>query len=113
MTFLSPLLMVGIGFLVFFLSKKNDEKVKKIVYVDEYQLFTKEDFKDSKTFDYSDYTRFGIDETKKKVEAGSYYGVLYIPKKDSLRTLAKSIEFYSKESPSIICYWKPREVKLN
>jgi len=35
MTFLSPLLMVGIGFLVFFLSKKNDEKVKKIVYVDE------------------------------------------------------------------------------
>jgi ABC-2 type transport system permease protein len=34
MTFLSPILMVGIGFLVFFLSKKTDEKVKKIVYVD-------------------------------------------------------------------------------
>ena len=101
MTFLSPLLMVGIGFLVFFLSKKNDEKIKKIVYVDEYQLFSKEDFKDSKTFEYIDYTRFGIDATKKKVEAGSYYGVLYIPKKDSLRTLAKSIEFYSKESPSM------------
>jgi ABC-2 type transport system permease protein len=101
MTFLSPLLMVGIGFLVFFLSKKNDEKVKKIVYVDEYQLFAKEDFKDSKTFQYSDYTALGIEETKKKVEEGNYYGVLYIPKKDSLETLANSIEFYSKDSPSM------------
>ena len=66
MTFLSPLLMVGIGFLVFFLSKKNDEKIKKIVYVDEFQLFTEEDFKDSKTFQYTDYTALGIEETKKK-----------------------------------------------
>ena len=101
MTFLSPLLMVGIGFLVYFLSKKNDENVKKIVYVDEFQLFTKDDFKDSKTFQYSDYTALGIEETKKKVEAGDYYGVLYIPKKDSLTILANSIEFYSKESPSM------------
>jgi len=101
MTFLSPLLMVGIGFLVFFLSKKNDEKVKHIVYVDEFKLFAKEDFKDTKTVLYSDYTALGIEETKKKVEEGDYYGVLYIPKKDSLETLANSIEFYSKESPSM------------
>lgn len=101
MTFLSPLLMVGIGFLVFFLSKKNDEKVKKIVYVDEYQLFEKEDFRDSKTVQYSDYTELGIEETKKMVEEGSYYGVLYIPENDSLETLANSIEFYSTDSPSM------------
>jgi len=101
MTFLSPLLMVGIGFLVFFLSKKNDEKVKEIVYVDEYQLFGEEDFKDSKTVHYLDYTKIGIKEAKTKVEAGNYYGVLYIPKKDSLETLAKSIEYYSKDSPSM------------
>jgi len=101
MTFLSPLLMVGIGFLVFFLSKKNDEKVKHIVYVDEFHLFTKEDFKDTKTVLYLDYTDLGIDQTKKKVEEGDYYGVLYIPKKNNLETLASSIEFYSQESPSM------------
>ncbi len=101
MTFLSPLLMVGIGFLVFFLSKKNDEKIKKIVYVDEYKLFAKNDFKNTKTFQYSDYSALGIEETKKKVEAGDYYGVLYIPKKENIEALAKSIEFYSKESPSM------------
>ena len=101
MTFLSPLLMVGVGFLVFFLSKKNDESVKEIVYVDDYKLFSKEDFKDSKTVQYLDYTAFGIEETKKKVEEGNYYGVLYIPEKEDLETLANSIEFYSKDSPSM------------
>ena len=101
MTFLSPLLMVGMGALVFFLMKKNDEKVKEIVYVDNSKLFTKEDFKDTKTIHYKDYTNLGIEETKKKVEEGNYYGVLYIPKKDSLELLAKSIEFYSKDTPGM------------
>ena len=101
MTFLSPLLMVGVGFLVFFLMKKNDEKVKKIVYVDNSTLFSKDDFKDTKTVYYEDFTNLGIEETKKKVENGDYYGALIIPKNDSLEVLANSIEFYSKESPSM------------
>jgi ABC-2 type transport system permease protein len=81
--------------------QKNDEKVKKIVYVDHSELFSKEDFKDTKTIHYKDYTVLGIEETKKKVEAGNYYGALFIPKQDSLELLAKSIEFYSKDSPGM------------
>ncbi|WP_431164598.1 ABC transporter permease [Tenacibaculum halocynthiae] len=101
MTFLSPLLMVGMGALVFFLMKKNDEKVKNIVYVDESGLFSKDIFKDSKTIKYQDFTKLGLEETKKKVEGGDYYGALYIPKLDSIEVLAKSIEFYSKDSPGM------------
>ena len=101
MTFLSPLLMIGMGALVFFLMKKNDEKVKKIVYVDESGLFSKDIFKDSKTVKYEDFTALGIEASKKKVEDGDYYGALYIPKIDSLEVLANSIEFFSKESPSM------------
>ncbi|WP_237274591.1 ABC transporter permease [Tenacibaculum ovolyticum] len=101
MTFLSPLLMVGMGALVFFLMKKNDEKVKKIVYVDESGLFSKDIFKDSKTIKYEDFTKLGLVDTKKKVEEGDYYGALYIPQLDSLEVLAKSIEFYSKDSPGM------------
>ena len=101
MTFLSPLIMVGMGALVYFLMQKNDEKIKKIVYVDNSGLFSKEDFKDSKTIHYTDYTALGIEETKKKVEEGNYFGALFIPKKDSLEILAKSIEFYSKDSPGM------------
>ena len=100
MTFLSPIIMVAVGFLVFFLMKKNDEKVKEIVYVDNSKLFSKDDFKDTKSVNYLDFTDLGIEETKKKVEEGDYYGALIIPQKDSLELLATSIEFYSKDSPS-------------
>jgi len=101
MTFLSPLLLVAMGALVFFLMKKNDEKVKEIVYVDNSGLFSKDDFVDSESIHYQDYTSYGIEETKKKVQQGDYYGALIIPKQDSLEVLAKSIEFYSKDSPGM------------
>ena len=101
MTFLSPILLVGMGALVYFLMKKNDEKIKEIVYVDNSELFTKEDFKDTKTIHYQDFTALGIEETKKKVEEGDYYGALIIPKQDSLEVLANAIEFYSKDSPGM------------
>ena len=101
MTFLSPLLMVGMGALVFFLMKKNDEKIKEILYVDNSGLFSKADFADSETIHYLEYTSYGTKETKKKVEEGDYYGALIIPKQDSLEILAKSIEFYSKDSPGM------------
>ena len=101
MTFLSPLLMVGIGFLIFFLSKKNSETVKNIVYVNHSILFSKDDFKDKKSIKYKDYSDLSLEEAKKKVEEGSFYGMIYIPKQDSLEILAKSIEFYSSSSPGV------------
>jgi len=101
MTFLSPLILVGMGALVFFLMKKNDEKVKEIVYVDHSGLFSKEDFRNTETLHYQDFTVLGVEETKKKVEAGNHYGALIIPKQDSLEILAKLIEFYSKDSPGM------------
>ena len=64
-------------------------------------MFSEEDFTDSKTVQYVDFSAMGIEETKKRVEAGDYYGALYIPKIDSLEILATSIEFYSKESPGL------------
>tara|TARA_R110002073_G_scaffold306012_5_gene475200 strand:- start:41830 stop:43050 length:1221 start_codon:yes stop_codon:yes gene_type:complete len=94
--------MVGIGAVVFFLSKKNSETVKNIVFVDNSGLFSKEDFKDTKTFKYQDLTQLGYEETKKTVEKGSYYGMLYIPKQDSLELIASSIEFYSTSSPNVL-----------
>ncbi|CAM1333852.1 ABC transporter permease [Tenacibaculum aestuariivivum] len=101
MTFLSPLLVILMGALVFYLMKKNDEQVKEIVYVDESGLFLKDIFKDSKTITYQNFTALGLEASKKKVAQGDYYGVLYIPKQDSLEILANSIQFFSSDSPSI------------
>lgn len=93
--------MVGMGALVFFLMKKNDEKIKNIIYVDNSQLFSKDSFKDTKTVKYIDYTDQGIEASKTKVENGEFDGVLFIPKIDSLEVLASSIEYYSKETPGL------------
>ena len=76
MTFLSPLLTVGIGFLVYFLGKKNNEKVKNIAYVDHSEIFQKEDFKDKKTVHNQDYSKLTLDEAKQKVQEGELYGLL-------------------------------------
>ncbi|WP_075342137.1 ABC transporter permease [Tenacibaculum agarivorans] len=101
MTFLSPVIAIAMIGLVAFLTKKNDDKVKEIVYVDESGLFLDQDFKSTKTIKYVDFTKLGVDETKKKVEEGNHYGMLHIPKIDSLETLANSIEFYSKDTPGL------------
>ncbi|SEB72449.1 ABC-2 type transport system permease protein [Tenacibaculum sp. MAR_2009_124] len=101
MTFLSPIIMIGMGFLVFFLMKKNDEKVKNIVFVDESGLFKEDVFLDTKTVKYQDFTKLGIEDSKEKVNNGDFYGVLYIPKLDSLEVLANSVEFFSKDTPSM------------
>ena len=92
--------MVGIGFLVYFLGKKNNETVKIIAYVDHSVLFQKEDFKDKKTVHYQDYSKLTLDEAKQKVQEGELYGLLYIPKKDSLEMMASSVEFYSASTPN-------------
>ncbi len=101
MTFLSPLIMIAMGALIVFLTKKNESNVKEIVYVDQSGIFSKNDFKSTETFKYEDYTKLGLEETKKKVEEGKHFGVLYIPKIDSLEVLASSVEFFSKESPGL------------
>lgn len=101
MTFLSPILAIGMIALVVFLMKKNEENSKKIAYVDASGLFDKNQFKDSKSLVFEDYTSQGLDETKKKVQEGDFYGVVFIPKIDSLELLVKSVEFYSKESPGM------------
>lgn len=101
MTFLSPLIMLAMIALIVFLTKQNDSKVKEILYVDDSGLFTTEDFTNTETIKYLNFTDLGVDETKKKVEEGSHYGVLYVPKLDSLELLSKSVEFFSKDTPGL------------
>ena len=101
MTFLSPIILIGMGFLIFFLMKKNDEKIKSIVFVDKSGIFKENVFVNTRNVTYQNFTKLGIKEAKEKVKNGDFYGVLYIPKQDSLEILAKSIEFFSRDSPSL------------
>jgi ABC-2 type transport system permease protein len=100
MTFLSPLLIIGFTALIVFLGKMNNDKAKVIAYVDESQLFITEDFEPSEEVAFLDFSSYNIDSAKVEAEKGNVYGLLYIPKKDSLNQIAQQLQFLSNESPN-------------
>jgi len=102
MTLLAPFLMVAMGFLIFYLSKANDSKLKTIAFVDESKLLTENAFENSETVHYLDLTKLGMKAAKEEAEKQEYYGLLTIPKQDSLELLAKDIHFYTQKSPNMM-----------
>lgn len=98
MTFLMPLVMVGMTALIVFLSKKNTEDTKVIAYVDQSGVFN-EALKDSKEIQYAKLTTNTLDEAKKLAQESKSYGLLYITKENTLEKTASSIRFFSEKSP--------------
>jgi len=99
MTILSPLLVVGLGTLVGYLGKLNQESVKTVAYIDASKTLKIEDFSNSKNLEYKDMSDVDLVIAKSQVENGDYYGLLYIPKKEDVDDIASNIEFYSKDPP--------------
>lgn len=100
MTFLSPIIMVGIFTLVAYLSQLNNDTVNTINILDESGLFTNY-FEDSESLKYSNLESISLKEAKKLTENTEVYGLLHIPKTNELDDLSESITFYSEDSPSI------------
>ena len=100
MTFLSPLIFVGIFALVGYLSSINNATIRDISIVDQSGILAK-NFKDTDTEKYTVLNNVSIDDAKLLGVEGAVYGVLYIPKTASLEELATATTFYSKESPSL------------
>ncbi|MCF6308063.1 MAG: ABC transporter permease [Flavobacteriaceae bacterium] len=100
MTFLSPIIMVGIISLVSYLSQLNNDTVNTINILDESGLFTNH-FEDTKGLKYKELTSVSLDNAKKLTEESEVYGLLYIPKINTIEELSESITFYSEDSPSI------------
>ncbi len=100
MTFLSPLIFVGMISLITWLATLNNEEVRQVAFFDETGLFLS-DFRDSENVDYINYTDLTLENAKDSVVIKKMYGLLYIPKKQSNRELAKSVQFYAEEAPNI------------
>ncbi len=100
MTFLSPLIFVGIFALVGYLSSINNDNIRTISIVDQAGVLAN-NFKDTATEKYTVLNNVSIDDAKLLGVEGTVYGVLYIPKTASLEELATATTFYSKESPSL------------
>ncbi|TAF59463.1 MAG: ABC transporter permease, partial [Flavobacterium sp.] len=103
MTFLSPLLFVGIAVFVSYLASMKAD-TKQIAIHDETGLFVA-DFmaknkKDSE-YQYLDLSVLDVKALKDSITQERFEGVLQIPKTASIAELDKKIQFISNDSPSI------------
>ncbi len=100
MTFLSPLLFVGIaGFVGYLSSMKADTKL--VAIHDETGLFVNE-FKDFNEYKFIDLSATAVNTIKDSITIESYEGLIFIPKIADNKTLENKIQFISNDSPSIL-----------
>lgn len=99
MTFLSPLLFVGMGVLIAFLTNMNNDKINKIAIHDSSGLL-KNSFKSDKKNVYIDLSNLPINVAKDTANA-SYEGMIFIPKVSNIQELKDKVEYVSEESASI------------
>jgi ABC-2 type transport system permease protein len=100
MTFLSPLLFVGIAVFVGYLSAMKAD-LKTIAIHDETGLFAQE-FKSDDEYKYVDLSSVNTKTLKDSIVSESYEGLLIIPKVTDNKALEKSIQYISNDSPSVM-----------
>jgi ABC-2 type transport system permease protein len=99
MTFLSPILMVGMVVLIAYLTKVNDSEERVISVLNESDYFSN-DFLSTDNLSYVNFRDIGLEAAKDSTTSLGYYGLLHIPNNADLETVAQSAVFYSKDSPS-------------
>lgn len=97
MTFLSPIIAVGMIFLVIYLTQVNEDSQRTIVVVDDSGMFYKE-FDNTEEVKYDDLSPLGLDQALTEVKEGGYFGLLYIPK--DVKERPGTIRFYGSEVPA-------------
>lgn len=100
MTFLSPLILVGMFSLIAYLSMLNNSETHTIAVKDDSGLF-KGKFENKEEIDFVDVSSISLEDAKLLVKEKEYYGVLFIPDMQDNAQLAQSIKFFGEEAPSI------------
>jgi ABC-2 type transport system permease protein len=100
MTFLSPLLFIGIGVFVGFLSTMKAD-LKTIAIHDETGMFVNE-FKSNEEYKYIDLSSIDTKILKDSIVNESYEGLLIIPKASTTKSLSKGIQYISNDSPGVM-----------
>ncbi len=98
MTFLSPLILVGMFMLVGYLSMLNSSEQQIIGLYDETGIFSS-DFKDGRQVQYLDFSSLSFEEALVKVREQEYYGLIYIPEKENGDV--GQVQFFGLEPPGL------------
>ena len=99
MTFLSPILLVGMVVLVAYLTKVNDSDQKIVAVLNESNYFLN-DFHSTESISYVDFKNMDLQEAKDSVANLGYSGLLYIPMENDLESVADHSFFFTRDSPN-------------
>ncbi len=98
MTFLSPLILVGMFALIAYLSMLNSNEQRIIGLYDETDMFASE-FEDQEKVQYLDLSGKSFAEAKQMVNEQDYYGLIYIP--ENINRDVEGVQFFGKEAPGL------------
>ncbi|WP_297762116.1 ABC transporter permease [uncultured Muriicola sp.] len=99
MTFLSPILMVGMVVLIAYLTKINDSETRVVSVLNESNYFST-DFGSTESTSYVVFKDLNLEEAKDSTLALNFYGLLYIPEGKTVEDVAKRAYFFTKEAPN-------------
>lgn len=97
MTFLSPVILVGMIMLIAYLSNLNKDEVRVVGIHDETGLYASE-FRDSGEMRYENFSGIELEDAKMIVREQNYYGLLHIPQDTAS---PGRLQFFAKEAPAI------------
>ncbi len=99
MTFLSPILMVGMVVLIAYLTQVNDSDKKVVAVLNESDYF-KNSFVNSPRVSYVFYDRIGLPTAMDSTESMGFSGLLFIPSGNAMETVAQNSMFFSESAPN-------------
>ena len=99
MTFLSPILMVGMIVLIAYLSQINDSEKRVVAILNESDYF-QSDFLNNSRVSFVHYYNIELTEAKDSVENMGFSGLLYIPDDQNFQLAAANAVFYSEDAPN-------------
>ncbi len=101
MTFLSPILMVGMVMLIVYLTKLNGSEKNVVAILNESDYFSN-DFLSTENMSYMQFKDISLEAAKDSTEHMGFSGLLHIPNSGHLEKVANSSYFYSKDAPSTL-----------
>ena len=100
MTILSPIIMIALFALVAYLSQLNNNRERTISVLDESGLVS-DIFENTDNVHYTILDNITLEDAKKMVEEKEEYGLLHIGKGSNVSDVARTVNFYSEDSPSL------------
>ncbi len=99
MTFLSPILMVGMVVLIAYLTKINDSETHIVSVLNDSRHFHG-DFLPGESVSFIEFTDITLEEAKDSTLALQYDGLLHIPKSNNLEDASQAAFLYTKDNPT-------------